>query len=125
MDEHMRKRKSPERILVSLSLGLFIIGVTGYFSVSRELWLFLMFAHLGALGLLGLLASLIGKLARRKQRRFLPAFLTGITLPVVLGLAAVAAFYFKDGGQLYCGGAVSLPVSLILLSGTACLRKRG
>lgn len=124
----IEKKKStgrrPERVTAALSLGLLVAGAAGYFTLSRGDWLFLVSAHAGALGVLGLLGSATGALARKKKRGFYPAFATGVVLPVVLGLAAVAIFYFRDGGQLYCGGAVSLPVSLAVLGVFALVRSK-
>lgn len=104
-----------ERWTSLFSLGLLIIGCAGYFSLSRDFWLFYVFAHTGALGVIGLLAGVAGFVAKKKQRSYWKAFALVTVLSIVSGLAAVLLFFAGEEGQLYCGGTVSLAVANILI----------
>lgn len=97
-----------------ISLGGLVIGSIGYFVLSRDLWVFYFFAHLGALGVMGLFGSLAGTLADRKSRSFWTAFVLGAVFPIVAGIVAVLVFLWGVSGQLYCGGSVSLVAAVLV-----------
>jgi peptidoglycan/LPS O-acetylase OafA/YrhL len=97
------------------SLGLLIIGIIGYFSLNRDLWLFYVFAHVGALGVIGLLAGVAGFVAKKKQRSYWKAFVVVTVSSIVSGLIAVLILFAGEEGQLYCGGTVSLAVAIVLI----------
>ncbi len=42
----------------------------------------------------------------------------------VLGVAAVPFLLFREGGQLYCGGTVSLLVAAVVLCVIAIMRRK-
>ena len=113
---------SPTRWVLVSSLVIFIVGCIGYFSLPRGP-IFYIFAHLGALGLLGLIGCAIGILARKKGYSYWTAFLLGCLLPVVAGLIAVVLFV-QIQGHLYCGGAVSLALAILVAIFYALLKKR-
>jgi hypothetical protein len=96
------------------SLGLLAVGLIGYFILSRDLWVFYFFAHLGALGVMGLSGSGAGALAQRKSRSFWRAFALGAILPIIAGIVAVLIFLWGVNGRLYCGGSVSLATAVLV-----------
>lgn len=106
---------SHERTIRHLSWGVLLIGMIGYFSLPRETWIFYVFAHLGALGLLGLAGSLAGYVAIRKGRSYWKAFFLNSLFPLVVGVVAVLIFFLRAGGQLYCGGSVSLLIAVLMI----------
>jgi hypothetical protein len=66
-----------------------------------------------------------GSIARRKGLDFWKAFLVGTISPVVLGVAAVLLVrYLGDQGVFYCGGVVSLAVSLLIIIGYSFARRK-
>ena len=97
-----------------LSLGVLSVGVAGYLSLPRGSWGFYFFAHLGALGVVALFGCAAGFLARRRRRAFWTAFGVASLVPIAAGAIAVLVFWVKRG-HLYCGGAVTLPVALLIL----------
>jgi hypothetical protein len=120
--QRLKDNWTKERTAITASLGLLLIGVIGYFAVSRDSWLFLTFSHLGALGLLGLMAVASGTLAKRKHRGFNAAFLIGVVIPATAGIASVAVYNLKTAGGIACGGIVSLPVALVVVGIYAFIR---
>jgi energy-coupling factor transporter transmembrane protein EcfT len=107
-----------------LSLSLLIVGSTGYFSLHRDSWIFYVFAHMGALGVIGLLACAAGVVARMKRRNYWRAFIIVTLLPIISGLVAVLIFLMGEEGHLYCGGVVSLAVSILLIVFYLLLKKK-
>ncbi len=97
------------------SLGLLIVGSTGYLSLRGESRIYYVFAHLGALGVIGLLAHATGLLAKKKRRSFWRAFFLAALFPIIAGIAAVLIFLLGEEGQLYCGGSVSLAVAVLIV----------
>ncbi len=96
------------------SLGLLGVGAAGYLSLPRGFWGFYVLSHLGALGVIGLFGCAAGFLALRRKRAFWTAFGLTSLAPIAAGAIAVLAFWVKRG-HLYCGGAVTLPVGLLLV----------
>lgn len=96
------------------SLGLLIVGSTGYLSLRGESRIYYVFAHVGALGVIGLLAYATGLLAKKKRRNFWRAFLLAAFFPIISGITAVLIFVLGEEGQLYCGGSVSLAVAFLI-----------
>jgi len=105
-----------------LSLVILIIGCIGYFSLPRGP-IFYIFAHLGALGLLGLIGSAVGVMARKKGRSYWTAFFLGSLLPIAAGIVAVVLFELRTG-HLYCGGAVSLMLAILVAIFYVLIKKR-
>ena len=115
--------RSPKWTIL-LSAGLLIAGSAGYFTLQRGTWPFYAFAHLGALGVVGLLACLAGRLAKTKLRGYWTAFLAVTVLSIASGVVAVLAVFWSRGGELCCGGSVSLPVAILVIAVYALTRKR-
>jgi hypothetical protein len=103
------------RKIVLIFLGMLIIGAGGYFLVPRDLWLFYVFAHVGAIGILGLLASVAGIIALRKNRNRNRAFKFGFLVSIIIGVFAVLVLFIIQNGRLYCGGSVCLGVSILII----------
>ncbi len=110
-----REAVSLEKRILLLSLGFLIVGSVGYFSLHREVWIFYVFAHLGALGVMGLFGSVAGILARKKHRGYWTAFSLGSVLPIISGIVAVFIFLLGEESRLYCGGSVSLVVAVLMI----------
>lgn len=109
-----RKAGSRAKWALLSSLIILIIGCIGYFSLPRGLLIFYIFAHLGALGLLGLIGGAAGILARKKGRSYSTAFILGSLLPIAAGIVAVVIVVIS-GGQISCGGSVSLAVAFLIV----------
>jgi hypothetical protein len=120
----MENKNSKGKKVFIISLIAFIISILSYFLLSRDFWMFYLFAHIGAMGVMGLFGCLVGYLANKKQRDYWTAFLLGSILPIVLGLLAVLYFYIKQDGVLYCGGSVSLLVALLVVLSYLIVRKK-
>ena len=105
---------STQKKMSLAALGLLVIGSIGYFVLSRDLWGFYFFAHLGALGVMGLSGSVAGALAQRKSRSFWRAFALGAILPIIAGIVAVLIFLWGVNGRLFCGGSVSLAIAVLV-----------
>ncbi len=116
---------SPGRLVALLTMGgMLLAGSVAFFALRFGEWFYYAVEHMGALGFLGLSGSAAGWLAKRKGYGFWTAFSCGAILPAIMGIAAVLFFLLRDGGGLYCGGAVSLPVALIVLLVVAILPRR-
>ena len=120
----MENKDYKEKRIFVISLVAFIISILSYFLISRDFWMFYLFAHLGAFGVMGLFGCLAGNLANKKQRGYWTAFLLGSLLPIILGLIAVIIFYVKQDGVLYCGGSVSLLVALLVVLSYLIVKKK-
>ena len=108
--------------ILLLFLGLLVVGTAGYF-MNRGLLVGYISAHIAALGVIGLLGIAAGHLARRKGYHYWKAFLFALSLPILLGLLAVFAFYFLKG-SINCGGSVSLAVALVILLGCFLAKRK-
>ncbi len=98
--------------LAFLFLAFLVISVIAYFLL-RGHWTFIITNHLGGLGIIGLFACLTGYIAIRKGLNYTTAFRLSFFLPIILGL--ITAFIFSLGKDfIYCGGGISLLVSLII-----------
>ena len=115
---------STGKTILTVSLILLIVGLIGYFSLSRGQWPFYASAHLGALGILGLFGWTAGRIALWKKRSFSFAFSLGFLLPILIGIASVLYFWLPEGGRLFCGGSVILGVAILTLITYLLLRKR-
>lgn len=114
------KASPPTRPVLLISLVLLVVGVAGYFLMSRGPLIFYIFAHLGALGLFGLIGGGLGILAIKKGRDYWTAFMLGCLLPIVAGLVAVVSI----GDPWYCGGVVCLGVAALAALSYAFISKR-
>jgi len=123
-ETEFKKSMSGEKSALVFSLVTLVLGIIGYFLINRDYWIFYLFAHLGAFGVMGLFGCLVGFLAKRKNRRYWTAFVLGSLLPIFLGLLAVLLFYVKQDGNLYCGGAVSLLVAILVAISYLLLKKK-
>lgn len=113
-----------ERNTLMYSVVLLIVGVAGFF-ILNSFWIHYIFAHVGALGIVGLLAVAAGAIAKSRGRDFRNAFLIGTIYPVALGVIAVLLFrYLGDRGVFYCGGVVSLAVSVLIIIGYLFARRK-
>ena len=101
--------QSTHRNLLFMFIGLFIVGLFGYFSTESN-WIEFTFAHLGGLGILGVMGSFAGFIAMKKGFIYHKAFSLGLILPILLGIIPV--FLFKP---IPCGGSVSLAVSVLIV----------
>ncbi len=112
------------RILVVL-LCLFVVGVAGWI-VLRGQMVGYIFAHVGAFGVVGLLGVAAGYIAKKKGRDFIKAFMLGLLVPIVLGVAAVFAvcLFQGPGTPIYCGGSVSLAVSVLMIIGYLLMKRK-
>ncbi len=104
--------------------GMLLAGSVAFLVLRLGEWFYYAVEHVGAIGFLGLSGCAAGWLARKKGYGYWTAFSCGAVLPAVLGIAAVLFFLLREGGQLYCGGAVSLPAAAIVLVVTAIMRKK-
>ena len=104
------------RITLEYSIAGLFIGAGGYF-LSGDLWFRYVFVHVGALGLIGIFAYLIGTIAKKKNLDIKKAVITGIVLPVILGIVFdyVLDTPQPNGLPSSCGGIVSLSVILIII----------
>ena len=118
------RRKSRERGMLLLSVVLLMVGLYGYLSLQRDAWAYYGFVHLGALGLMGLVGGAAGGLARKKSRDYWTAFALGSLIPIIAGAVAVGMYLVGEGGQLYCGGSVSLMTAVLVLVYYGLARKR-
>ncbi|MFH0777798.1 MAG: hypothetical protein V2A71_04120 [Candidatus Eisenbacteria bacterium] len=114
-----------ERRVLLFFLGLLVVGLVGYFAL-RGSPAHPFFAHVGALGIVGLFGGWAGVVAREKGHGYRRAFLLGLLLPVVSGVAAVIAVFLLGGGDgsFSCGGAVSLPVAMLVVVGYLLAKRR-
>jgi len=107
-----------ENRILLLFLGLFIIGVIGYFAL-RNLWIGSIFAHVGGLGIIGLLGGLAGIIAKKKGYSYWKAFLLGLILPIFLGVMAVLLVEPSS-----CGGSPSLAAALLIVIIYSLIKRR-
>ncbi len=114
-DKTYSECESCEKRTFLISLSCLLVGSVGYFLLSRDVWIFYLFAHLGALGVMGLSGVAAGVLARKKHRGYWTAFSLGFLLPIILGIVAVLIFWLGEDGKLYCGGSVSLVVAILVI----------
>lgn len=123
-NESKSDKDAKERMIFIFSSVFFIVGTIGYFLINRDYWLFYLFAHLGAFGIMGIFGCLAGFLAKKKKRGYWTAFMLGSLLPIVLGILAVLFFYVKQDGKLYCGGAVSLLIAILVIMSYSLIRTK-
>ena len=98
--------------LAFIFLGLLAISIIAYFLL-RNHWAIIITNHVGGLGIIGLFACLTAYIAKRKAYNYTKAFKLSFFLPIILGL--ITAIIFSLGKDfIYCGGGVSLLVSLII-----------
>ncbi|MEW6411908.1 MAG: hypothetical protein AB1483_05475 [Candidatus Zixiibacteriota bacterium] len=117
-------RRTERRILL-ICVMLFAVGAVGWVGFRGQMAGYI-FAHVGAVGVVGLLGVAMGFIAKKKGRDFITAFLLGWLVPIVLGVAAVFAVCLVGGPgtPIYCGGSVSLAVSVLMIVVYSLLRRK-